>query len=438
VTDFPKALRGFTAALFTAAVATAVGLIAHGPVPDWKNLLLLVALVVFSANQMVILPNGTFVSSAVMIYMAATVVFVNDGSLAGPMLIGMAGALNFRSFRPRSRGWILFNSGATGFAVLGAAVTYAAIEHSSDWTPLVIIAAIAAGVVYVCIAWSMVAASYLVEERRVPRQLFSTLGMLICQAVPFAVVGMFLGRLAVEIEAPVLLLILVPILIAREMFGSYMKVKEAHDETLRVLIRALEAKDRYTAGHAERVAQYAMYMGEQMRFGPARMERLRFAALMHDIGKLVVPNHILNKPGKLTEEEFARVRVHEKVTVQMLSRIEFLRPIASSAHSDNTTFDPDDPQHPIEPYILMIADAYDAMTSTRAYRKALSQEVAFAELRDKAGIQFHPACVEALITAIEARGERHGAGYEMQDEFADAPEAGLGSAGLGDLLPAEA
>jgi HD-GYP domain-containing protein (c-di-GMP phosphodiesterase class II) len=181
-----------------------------------------------------------------------------------------------------------------------------------------------------------------------------------------------------------------------------------------------------------------MYMGEQMRFGPARMERLRFAALMHDMGKLVVPNHILNKPGKLTEEEFARVRVHEKVTVQMLSRIEFLRPIASSAHSDNTTFDPDDPAHPIEPYIVMIADAYDAMTSTRAYRKALPQEVAFTELRDKAGIQFHPACVEALIAAIEARGERHGAGYEVQEEFADAPEAGLGSAGLGDLLPAEA
>ena len=86
----------------------------------------------------------------------------------------------------------------------------------------------------------------------------------------------------------------------------------------------------------------------------------------------------------------------------------------------------------------MIADAYDAMTSTRAYRKALPQEVAFQELRDKAGVQFHPACVEALIAAIEARGEKHGAGYEVRAEFEDAPEVGLGSAGLGDLLPAEA
>ena len=171
---------------------------------------------------------------------------------------------------------------------------------------------------------------------------------------------------------------------------------------------------------------------------PARLERLRFAALMHDIGKLVVPNQLLNKPGRLTPEEFAQVRVHEKVSVQMLSHIDFLRPIAAASHSDNTRFDPDDLDHPIEPYIVMIADAYDAMTSTRAYRKALSQDVAFRELRDKAGIQFHPACVEALIQAVERRGEKHGAGFEGHAEFDNAPVAGLGSAGLGDLLENEA
>jgi HD-GYP domain-containing protein (c-di-GMP phosphodiesterase class II) len=155
---------------------------------------------------------------------------------------------------------------------------------------------------------------------------------------------------------------------------------------------------------------------------------------MHDIGKLVVPNQLLNKPGRLTPEEFSQVRVHEKVSVQMLSHIDFLRPIAAASHSDATRFDPDDPDHPIEPYIVMIADAYDAMTSTRAYRKALPQDVAFQELRDNAGAQFHPACVEALIHAVEKRGEQHGAGYEVHAEFEDAPVVGVGSAGLGDLL----
>jgi putative nucleotidyltransferase with HDIG domain len=244
--------------------------------------------------------------------------------------------------------------------------------------------------------------------------------------------------LYLDLGTGVMLLIVVPILIAREMFASYLKVKESHDETVKMLVHALEAKDRYTSGHSERVARYAQYMGEELNFGPARMERLRFAALMHDIGKLVVPNHLLNKPGRLTESEFTRIRIHEKVSVQMLSHIDFLRPIAAATHSDHMRFDPDDPNHPIEPYMVMIADAYDAMTSTRSYRRALPQAVAFQELRDKAGIQFHPACVEALIQAIEKRCEKHGAGYEVQDEFDDAPEVGVGSAGLGDLLPSEA
>ena len=75
----------------------------------------------------------------------------------------------------------------------------------------------------------------------------------------------------------------------------------------------------------------------------------------------------------------------------MLSHIDFLRPIAAARAQRQHAFDPDDPDHPIEPYIIMIADAYDAMTSTRSYRKALPQEVAFQELRDKSGTQFHPA-----------------------------------------------
>ena len=98
------------------------------------------------------------------------------------------------------------------------------------------------------------------------------------------------------------MLIVVPMFIAREVFASYMTVKAAHDETVQMLIRALEAKDRYTAGHAERVAEYARFVGEEMNSVRPAWSGLRFAALMHDIGKLVVPNHLLNKPGKLTEE----------------------------------------------------------------------------------------------------------------------------------------
>jgi hypothetical protein len=279
--------------------------------------------------------------------------------------------------------------------------------------------------------------SYIVEGTNSWRGVLAELLPAGAEVLPFAALGFLLGRLYLSLGPTVMLLIIVPILIAREMFASYMRVKESHDETVGMLIRALEAKDRYTSGHSERVADYALYIGGELNFMPARLERLRFAALMHDIGKLVVPNQLLNKPGRLTPDEFAQVRIHEKVSVQMLSHIDFLRPIAAASHSDNTRFDPDNLDHPIEPYIVMIADAYDAMTSTRAYRKALPQDVAFQELRDKAGIQFHPACVEALIHAVETRGEKHGDGFERDTEFDNAPVVGLGSAGLGDLLENE-
>jgi HD-GYP domain-containing protein (c-di-GMP phosphodiesterase class II) len=230
-------------------------------------------------------------------------------------------------------------------------------------------------------------------------------------------------------------LFVVPILVAREMFASYLRVREGHEATLDMLVRALEIKDRYTAGHAQRVARYARFAGEELGFTPTRLERLRYAALMHDIGKLAVPNHLLNKPGRLTADEFARVRVHEDVSFEMLSRIDFLRAIAPCARSEHTRFDPDDLERPIDPYIVAVADAYDAMTSTRSYRRALPQRVAFDELRAKAGTQFHPDCVEALIRAIRRRGEVHGFGHERElVEFPDAPKSGVGSAGLGDLL----
>ena len=181
------------------------------------------------------------------------------------------------------------------------------------------------------------------------------------------------------------------------------------------------------------------YMGEEMHFGPARMERLRFAALMHDIGKLVVPNHLLEQAGQAHR---GRVRPDQDRTrrsrVQMLSHIEFLRPIAGVAPQRQHALRPRRPRppdravHRDDRRRVRRDDLHPLLPQGAATRGRLQ------ELRDKAGIQFHPACVEALIAAIETRGEKHGAGYEVHAEFEDAPEAGFGSAGLGDLLPAEA
>ena len=168
---------------------------------------------------------------------------------------------------------------------------------------------------------------------------------------------------------------------------------------------------------------------------PARLERLRFAALMHDIGKLVVPNQLLNKPGRLTPEEFAQVRMHEEVSVQMLSHIDFLRPIAAASHSDHTRFDPDDPDHPIEPYIVMIADAYDAMTSTRAYRKALTPGRRLQRAARQGGHPVPPRmCRGAHPGGRKARREARRRATRATPSSRTPRSPVSGAPGLGDLL----
>ena len=435
---FPRSLRWFTAGVFVAAVLAAAAVGARDRNVPIGAMLLFGGLAAVTAQRQVRLSTQVSLSPGFLVCMAAIVVSVAHGSLLGAMLVGALSNFRIDQLGRGRRGLLPLNMACAALAFLAAAAAYSAWHVGLNRSlAIALIAVVPAALAYLVVVWTLLILSYVVEGSRPWREVLSELLPAGVEVLPFAILGFFLGRLYIDIGPAAVLMIIVPVLIAREMFASYMKVKESHDETVQLLIRALEQKDPYTAGHAERVAVYAGYVAEELDFMPARVERLRFAALMHDIGKLVVPNHLLNKPGKLTEEEFARVRIHEGVSVQMLSHIDFLRPIAMHAHSDTMKFDPDNLDHPIEPYIIMVADAYDAMTSTRSYRKALPQEVAFEELRNKSGTQFHPACAEALIRAIEKRNEVHGKGYEEDSHFENAPEVGLGSAGLGDLLPDE-
>jgi HD-GYP domain-containing protein (c-di-GMP phosphodiesterase class II) len=153
-----------------------------------------------------------------------------------------------------------------------------------------------------------------------------------------------------------------------------------------------------------------------------------------------VPKALLSKPGKLNDEEFRQVQRHVSVCVDILGQVDFLRPMTAAAAGHHARYDGQGyggtGEVPLEASIVAVADAFDAMTSTRAYRQALTQEVAFGELRAKAGTQLHPRCVDALIAAVERRRERHGHGFEIDlvSYETTPPTVGTGSAGLGDLI----
>jgi hypothetical protein len=436
-TSVRAALSALTISLIVVGVT--VGLAWRGPTPTVASVVVLALLVMLAEHQVVELPEQTDITAGFVLGVAAIVVFHDQGNaLLGPFLVGLCGGIYWPHIRNGEWHKMLVNCANYGISMLLAAMVFDALVPAGTPEPLVLVLlAIPTSIVFAISNWLLLEAGIFAftggfgPGRVVPISFL--------HLSPFAVLGVLFGYLYVDFGPVIAPLLIVPILVARQTYGSYLALRESQEATVRILIGALEAKDRYTAGHAERVARYAGYIGHELGLPPSRQERLRFAALMHDVGKLIVPNHLLNKPGKLTAAEFEQVRMHEDVSVEILTRIDFLAPVAPSALSEHTRFRPvaDERGQPIEPHIVAVADAFDAMTSTRSYRKALSQEVAFAELRKNAGEQFHPRVVDALIKAIVRRGERHGAGEaeELHDFRFTPPEAGTGSAGLGDLMP---
>jgi hypothetical protein len=432
---FPRVLSLWCTATFSVALALGAGFAASGERAAIGPLLLLAALCAFAEHIIVRLPNGSSVSASVMISLAAVFVFRDQAPFLGPLLVGMAGGVYWPHLRRRDWRRLTFNIGTLGLSTLAAAGAFTLVAHTARSVGFELLGAVAASIAYWLVDIGLLAVTMRLNEGGTLRGQVSDLwGFADFEIVVFAVLGVFLGRLYEAHGVLIVALFITPILAARQAFASYLAVNEQHEATLAVLVQALEAKDPYTAGHAARVARFATYIGAELGFSPRRLRRLHDAALMHDIGKLTVPNRLLNKPGRLTASEYAELRHHERVSVELVGRIEDLASCAVAIGGEQEGL-----AAPIESRIILVADAFDAMTSTRAYRRAMRQEDAFAELERRVGRQFDGECVHTLITVLERKGERYGAGVEAGAAVAQfpvpPPAVGVGSAGLGDLAP---
>jgi putative nucleotidyltransferase with HDIG domain len=177
--------------------------------------------------------------------------------------------------------------------------------------------------------------------------------------------------------------------------------------TLGVIADAVELQDPYTADHADEVAELTVRVGERLNIGGAELDRLRYGALLHDVGKIGVPGELLRKPGPLSPDERERMDAHTAIGARMLERIPFLAPVAPLVRSAHERYDgggyPDGlagEQIPRGAMIIATCDAFHAMTSDRPYRKAMPREEAILELRAEAGTQFDPDVVDALIAEL--------------------------------------
>ena len=185
------------------------------------------------------------------------------------------------------------------------------------------------------------------------------------------------------------------------------ETRSAYLGAIRALAAALDARDPYTAGHSERVSTLAVMMGQAMSLGSNELEVLRLGALLHDIGKIGVGDDILRKNGPLTPEEFEQIKRHPTLGARILRQVPFLAPhlpIVELHHESpdgrGYPFGLRGEEIPLDARIVHVADAFDAMTSARAYRSARPASMAFAELQRFSGTQFDPACVEALLAAM--------------------------------------
>lgn len=175
---------------------------------------------------------------------------------------------------------------------------------------------------------------------------------------------------------------------------------------------AIEARDPYTRGHSERVATYAVWLAEAFGIGKKKTELLRQCCRLHDVGKIGVPDNVLLKPSKLTLEERAKIQLHPVYGAEILGNLKFIEkgmPIILHHHERHDgkgyPYGLKKDRIPLEVKIISIADAFDAMTSDRPYRKAMPLSAVVEEFKRNSGTQFDPRVVKGLLKLMESKNQ---------------------------------
>jgi putative nucleotidyltransferase with HDIG domain len=394
------------------------------------------ALLVVAAEVLAVaLPNQGAVSLGYPISMAAVLVF---GPATGG-LIAAGGALS--SVRPKGELWIpktIFNMSQLAVSATLAGLVYGysrTLLAGQPWAnvtpvfghpfsghdfPAIVIPALALVAVGVFSNFALIGFGARILYGVSLREFWaSSLSWMTLTQIALGLVGFLIAQIYASLTLPLhghpnpwlgvvgLGLFVLPLVLARETYQQFLRLRETYTDAVRSLVTAIEAKDAYTKGHSLRVAELSVAMATDIGFDPQHTARLEIAALLHDLGKVGVSHSILSKPGLLTDEEMQEIRKHPDIGAGILKGVPFLQDVAPWVEAHHERADGRGYGHglsgqsiPLEARVLAVADSFDAMTSARPYRAPLPEDLAITELRACSGTQFDGLAVESLCRVL--------------------------------------
>ncbi|MBD3179818.1 MAG: HD domain-containing protein, partial [Candidatus Latescibacteria bacterium] len=311
---------------------------------------------------------------------------------------------------------LLFNVPLLAVTVGAAGLTYRMFGDFADLgSPMFLIPLLAAGIVYYLVnTWSL---SLIIafDSGRNPYHVWMQNYMwYFFHIFAFLPMGAIIALLYSKAGGWTIALFIIPLFLARYSFQLYLDMREKNIETVAALTSAIDASDAFTHGHSYRVSQYATKVAKAIGMSSKEIETLEYASLLHDVGKIAVSNTVLQKVEPLTDEEWISLKAHPDVGADIVERLKFLKEAAEiirchHERPDGTGYPRGlkNDKIPLGAHILNVVDAFDAMTSNRPYRDALSPEVVINELRKYRGSQFH-AEVADLVLELYRGGEFDG------------------------------
>jgi putative nucleotidyltransferase with HDIG domain len=346
-----------------------------------------------------------------------TLVGVLEMSLPETLLIGLASTLAqsyWKAARRLKLVQLVFN--LSQVTICGAAA-YGAYKLVSAYVlhgpgPLGLVAAAITHFLIGTVAMSTIIG--LTEDKPVPKVWRESYLWLFPYYMVGAAIAGFVSFLNLHIGWQASLLVLPPIYLMYRSYRLYLgkleaekqhaeKLSKLHLRTIEALALAIEAKDQTTGEHLQRVRIYAMELARELQLSEDETEALQAASVLHDIGKLAVPEHIISKPGKLTPEEFEKMKIHPIVGAEILEQVDFPYPVVPIVRAHHEKWDGSGYPNglagediPIGARILSAVDCLDALASDRQYRRALPLDQAMAKVASESGISFDPRVVEIL------------------------------------------